>query len=113
MAQTICLNVFEAFTAEALAALGKPQVRDRLYGRLDAMGIHAHREGGMQPGVDANVDALPSWLEARVSKHGVPFYKYVLLPEADDPEEDLCEYEQRTQANIAANRKKLEELGLL
>ena len=113
VAQTICPNVFEAFTAEALAALGKPQVRDRLYERLDAMGIHAHRESSVQADVDANVDALPNWLEARVSKHGVPFYKYVLLPEAEDPDEDLCEYEQQTQANIAANRKKLEELGLL
>ena len=61
------------------------------------------RTGDPRP--DPELDANP--------KHGVPFYKYVLLPEADDPEEDLCEYEQRTQANIAANRKKLEELGLL
>lgn len=128
VAQTICLNVFEAFTAEALAAMGQPAVRDRLYKRLDSMGITAHRScsGGVSgdddgKGVSGDDDGeagdgggeLPSWLEARISKHGVPFHKYVLLREADDPEDDLCEFEKQTLANIAANRKKLQELGLL
>ena len=59
------------------------------------------------------IDALPAWLEARVSKHDVPFYKYTPLREAEDPEDDLCEYEKWINANIAANREKLAELGLL
>ena len=123
------MNVFEAFTVEALAALGKPDARERLYTRLDSEGITAHRSWGGGSGggsgaangggageqgyVYGNVDALPNWLEARVSKHGVPFYKYAPLREADDPEDDLCEYEKQNQANIEANRRKLDELGLL
>ena len=39
--------------------------------------------------------------------------KYVPLREAEDPADDLCEYEKQNQANIAANRQKLEALGLL
>ena len=118
VAQTICLNVFEAFTAEALAALGKPGVRDKLYAQLDGMGITAHRggdAGGNAHACDGGTDAaaLPAWLEARVSKCGVPFHKYAPLREADDPEDDLSEYEKANHANIEANRKKLEELGLL
>ena len=69
--------------------------------------------GGQLGDFHNEVNALPDWLEARVSKHGVPFYKYILLREAEDPEDDVCEYEKQTLANIAENRKKLEELGLL
>jgi len=123
VAQTICLNVFEAFAAEALAAMGKPCARDALYTRLDAMHLTAHRQpyhvgGSGQSSEDGSENAaLPGWLEARVSKLGVPFCKYVPLREADDtgddPADDLCEYEKQNLANIESNRKKLEELGLL
>ena len=74
-----------------------------------------HSAGGNAHACDGGTDAaaLPAWLEARVSKCGVPFHKYAPLREADDPEDDLSEYEKANHANIEANRKKLEELGLL
>ena len=98
--------------------MGKPEVRNKLYARLDGMGMDAHRsygsggDGDGATGTSPGTGELPGWLEARISKHGVPFYKYVLR-EADEPEDELCEYEKQTLANIAANRRKFEELGLL
>jgi len=93
------LNVFEAFTAEALAAMEKPDMRQALYARLDGMGCTTHR--GSDSG--ASADALPSFLEAQVSKLGVPFYRYRPLSEAEvGADED--EYDRDEQARIAENR---------
>ena len=102
VAQTICLNIFEAFQAEVLAAIGKPSVRTELYERLDRMGVTAHRSSGSG-----------SWLETRVSRTGVPFYKYLNLKEFDDPADELSEYELWVQENIRENKRLLEKLGLV
>ncbi len=104
--QTICLNVFEAFSAEALAALGKYEPREQLYARLDGMGVEAHRIG-----TPASDDAAPDWLDARYSKHGVRFEKYVLGSTVKlHPEDDLCDYERQNRQNQERNRIFLEEL---
>ena len=130
VAQTICLNAFEAFTAEALAAMGNLAVREKLYAHIDALqpttprvGERDGERGGERGGCNASGcgasesngkdTELPAWLEARISKHGVPFYRYAPLREDDESEDELCQYERQNLANIAANRKKLEELGLL
>ena len=83
-------------------------MRQALYARLDGMGCTTHR--GSDSG--AGADALPSFLEAQVSKLGVPFYRYRPLSEAEvGADED--EYDRDEQARIAENRQKLEELGLV
>ena len=103
--------MFDAFTAEALAAMEKPDMRQALYARLDGMGCTTHR--GSDSGGGAN--ALPTFLEAQVSKLGVPFHRYRPLSEAEvgGDEDELCEYDREKQASIAENRQKLQELGLL
>ena len=71
--QTVCVNVFEAFAAEALAAMGKPQPREQLRCSL--------------PDWDYMADPS-SFLEQRVSYTGVPYEKYVPLHDDEEMEED-------------------------
>ncbi len=75
-------------------------MRQALYARLDGMGCTTHR--GSDSG--AGADTLPSFLEAQVSKLGVPFYRYRPLSEAEVDEDEQCEYDRDEQARIAENR---------
>jgi len=79
-------------------------MRQALYARLDGMGCTTHR--GSDSG--AGADTLPSFLEAQVSKLGVPFYRYRPLSEAEaevgGDEDEQCEYDRDEQARIAENR---------
>lgn len=63
--QTVCVNVFEAFAAEALAAMGKSEPREQLKRSL--------------PDWQHTTDAS-TFLESRVSHTGVTFEKYIALP---------------------------------
>ena len=62
--QTVCVNVFEAFAAEALAAMGKREPREVLRRSLPEW----------QHAADAS-----TFLESRVSHTGVAFEKYIAL----------------------------------
>lgn len=122
VAQTICLNVFEAFTVEVLAAIGKPGPRDRLYASLEdpavcrgttSLGGSSSTSGSSSS--SARHTGPPCWLEPRLSKLGVPFAKYMPLRGTDDdllPEDSLSEYEKQNLASIEHNRSILVELGL-
>ena len=62
-ANTVCLNPFEAFTAAALKAMGKPRAHNEL---------QARRVAGGKP--------MPAWgrveLVARTTKNGIKYKEY-------------------------------------
>ena len=111
-------SVFEAFTAEALAAMGKPEARELLYRRLDEKGVTAHRTQAMVAADGAADDAsleLASascvWLESRKSRLDVPYEKYKPLRGAILFEEDVvCEYEKSAQERRAENTRFFDSL---
>jgi hypothetical protein len=121
VAQTICLNVFEAFTVEVLAAIGKPGPRDRLYASLEDPAVcrgttslgGSSSSSGSSSSCAGHTDP-PCWLKPRLSKHGVPLDKYMPLRSTDDllREDSLSEYEKQNLASIEHNRSILVELGL-
>ena len=61
----MCVNVFEAFAAEALAAMGHTAPRERLLQSLGASVVAP--------------DDQSEWLEPRESGHGVCFENYLRL----------------------------------
>jgi hypothetical protein len=111
--QTVCVNVFEAIAAEALAAIGKPGPRDELYERLrrdESIDLAAAGGGG----------GVPEWVEVRISPHGLPFFKYKPLggdrgkAAAECALDDaLSEYELSVRASILENHEFLKTIGLM
>ena len=77
--QTVCVNVFEAFAAEALVAMGYTAPRERL---LQSLGTAVVAPNGQS-----------EWLQPRESGHGVCFEDYLPLmgsgaAEADRDDDD-------------------------
>jgi hypothetical protein len=87
--QTVCVNLVEAFAAEALAAMGIVRPRDELRRNFPPVfadtadapleggaGLDGRIEDGSEGSGEESEDCFP-WLEARISKWGVKLHKYV------------------------------------
>lgn len=93
--QTVCVNVFEAFAAEALAAMGKPGPRDKLRQSVEAGLVGASADWSERQSDERN------WLWAKTSIHGVPYEEYYAMAlEQDLLEEDELRSEHQLQDTV-------------
>jgi len=98
--QTVCVNVFEVFTAQALDAMGITEP-------LRALRERRSHETTHRPGDGYDI-------VERTSKLGVPYLKFVFRNKQWEPleEDELSEYERQRHAQIDENQRMRTTLGL-